>query len=85
MANKKGILLGSGLVLTVGVAVFLALAPKTTSAVDDAETSVQPRNQTIEIYKEKLAGKSEEDFSSVNFQALRDNEFCGLLGEDESR
>lgn len=28
---------------------------------------------------------TEEDFSSVNFQALRDNEFCGLLGEDESR
>ena len=30
-------------------------------------------------------GGAEEDFSSVNFQALRDNEFCGLLGEDESR
>ena len=30
-------------------------------------------------------GSAEEDFSSVNFQALRDNEFCGLLGEDESR
>lgn len=28
---------------------------------------------------------AEEDFSSVNFQALRDNEFFGLLREDETR
>ena len=72
MANKKGMLLGSGLVLTLGMAIFLALTPKTSSAVDDAETSVQPRNQTIEIYKEKLAGKSEEEVDAY-FDPFTDN------------
>lgn len=72
MANKKGMLLGSGLILTLGVALFLALTPKTSSAVEDAETSVQPRNLTIEIYKEKLAGKSEEEVDAY-FAPFTDN------------
>lgn len=58
---KKRVILLSSLVLTLGAAAYLALAPKSVSAIDDNATSSQGDNQTIEIYKEKFAGKSEEE------------------------
>lgn len=69
---KKRVILLSSLVLTLGAAAYLALAPKSASAIDDSTTSSQSGNQTIEIYKEKFAGKSEEEVNDF-FDADDDN------------
>lgn len=61
---KKRILLFSSVALTVGALVFLVLTPKASSENNENDSVSPNRNQTIEIYKEKLAGKSEEEVNA---------------------
>lgn len=61
---KKRVILLSSFVVIFGVVAYLALAPKYVSAVADNIAVSNTGNETIEIYKQKFAGMSEEEVNA---------------------